>query len=194
MVLSGLIAGGFSLASSPLAWPEQIDVPLFESGRYQFIILQPQRDVPDVRLFHIDGSTVLLSSLRGRPTLLNFWATWCPPCRTELPILDQLQGERAPQSGSGGLKVLAVAVDRADRSTVVRFVQTLGISHLPIYRDPNGYVASPEPDRRNAPFVLYGMPITYLISASGKVVGYMLGAADWNGEAAGKLLAYLNRS
>ena len=86
-----------------------------ESGRYQFIILQPQRDVPAARLFHIDGSTVLLSSLRGRPILLNFWATWCPPCRTGLPILDRLQGVRAPQSRSGGLKVLAVAVDRADR-------------------------------------------------------------------------------
>ena len=87
-----------------------------------------------------------------------------------------------------------MAVDRGDRSSVVRFVEKLGIRHLPIYRDPNGYVASSAPDLKNSPFALYGMPITFLISASGKVVGYMLGAADWNSEAAGKLLDYLNRS
>jgi thiol-disulfide isomerase/thioredoxin len=121
---------------------------------------------------------------------LNFWATWCAPCRTELPILDRLHA----QNGLDGPHVLAVCEDRAERSAIVRFLENLGIRHLPIYRDPNGYVASSDRDNRRAPFALYGMPITYLISASGKVAGYMSGAADWNNEAARSLIDYLRRS
>jgi thiol-disulfide isomerase/thioredoxin len=147
-------------------------------------VLWPRRDVPAVRLFRLDGTTVELSALKGRPILLNFWATWCVPCRTELPVLDRLH----EQNGAGGLHVLAVSEDQAGRSAVVRFVEALGIRHLPIFRDPNGYVASRHrDDGRSAPFALYGMPITYLISASGKVVGYISGAADWNNEAARNL-------
>ncbi len=87
-----------------------------------------------------------------------------------------------------------MSVDQTDRSSVTRYVAALGLNRLQIFRDPNGYVASSERGQRNAPFALYGMPITYLVSASGKVVGYMLGAADWNSDAGSKLLEYLERS
>jgi thiol-disulfide isomerase/thioredoxin len=189
-LMTGLAGSCLSLAAGRQARSDPRDIPSFEFGRYQFIELQPQPDLPTARLFHVDGSTILLSTLRGRPILLNFWATWCPPCRTELPVLDRLQGRHDPPA----IRVLAVSVDQTDRSGVMRYIATLRLNHLQIFRDPNGYVASSERGRRNAPFMLYGMPITYLVSASGKVIGYMLGAADWNNDAGSKLLEYLERS
>ncbi len=185
--VTSLLAGLAILAFEPSA--QALDIPSFEHGRYQFTILRPQRDIPTIRLFRLDGTTTELSALRGRPILLNFWATWCAACRTELPILDRLQKQDA------GLHVLAVSEDQADRASVARFVEALAIRDVPVYRDPNGYVAFSDRDnRRNAPFALYGMPITYLISASGRVVGYMPGAADWGSAAARDLLDYLRRS
>ena len=122
---------------------------------------------------------------------MNFWATWCTACRTELPILDRLLAENR----RSGLQVIAISEDRNDRETVARFVRTNKIENLSIYRDPNGYVAFSDRDNeRKAPFGLYGMPITYLITASGRVVGYMPGAADWTSHSTSELIEYLGRS
>ena len=142
-------------------------------------------------LFGLDGKTTDLSSLRGKPVLLNFWATWCAACRTELPILDRLY----EKNRRTGLEIVAISEDRSDRETVARFVRTARITSLPIYRDPNAYVAYSDRDNeKKAPFALYGMPITYLIAASGRGVGYMPGAADWMSGPANEVIEYLHRS
>jgi hypothetical protein len=93
------------------------------------------------------------------------------------------------------LHVAAVSEDRGSRDMVERFIETLELRTLPIYLDPNGYVAySDSGNSRNAPFALYGMPITYLISSSGLIVGYMPGAADWSSAAANDLIEYLRNT
>ena len=153
----GLAASLVSIAMRENATAQESDIPYFRSGRFQFTILEPRQTLPSIMLFPLTGKAIDLASLRGRPILLNFWATWCAACRTELPILDRLQEENRR-----GLRVIAVSSDRE-----------------------NG---------RNAPFALYGMPITYLIAGSGWVVGYMPGAADWTSEAAYRLIDYLRRS
>jgi thiol-disulfide isomerase/thioredoxin len=186
-----MIGATVSLVAGAAAAAEDISMPSFESGRYQFTILRPQIEIPPIRLFGLDGKTIDLSSLRGRPILLNFWATWCAACRTELPILDRLFEENR----RSGLQVIAVSEDRSERETVARYVRTNKIENLPIYRDPNGYVAFSDRDNeKKAPFALYGMPITYLITASGRVVGYMPGAADWTSGPASELIEYLRHS
>lgn len=163
----------------------QSDPPVFRSGRFQFTIIRPQIELPSIRLFGFDGRTADLRSFRGRPILLNFWASWCDACRMELPVLDSLLGET-------DIHVLAVSEDRGGRKAVRRFLEKVKIRHLPIYLDPNGYVAHTDPDnKRNAPFALYGMPITYLIASSGRVIGYMPGAADWRDPTAKPLIDYL---
>ncbi len=190
-VIGGLIGAFASFATKAIAAPKALASPSFQSGRYQFTLLRPERELPAIRLFRFDGKTIDLSSLRGKPILLNFWATWCAACRTELPILDRLYEDRR----ESGLHVIAVSEDRGGRETLERFIHAFKIRNLPIYWDPNGYVAfSGHDNEKKAPFVLYGMPITYLIAGSGRIVGYMPGAADWTSEAASRLIQYLCRS
>jgi thiol-disulfide isomerase/thioredoxin len=183
----GLAVIGSSLSGNRPAVAGPAEPPAFTSGRYQFTLLRPQQMLPSARLFHLDGGSLDLASFRGRPLLLNFWATWCAACRIELPALDKLRESRK------GLNIIAVSEDRGTRQQVGRFVRSLGIRNLPIYLDPNGYVAHSDADNRTgAPFSLYGMPITYLIASSGLVLGYMPGAADWTEPSAHSLIDYLD--
>ena len=91
----GAITGGLAAALSWLvpAGAETLP-PVFTSGKHQFTLVSPQRMLPSIRLFSLAGGTLDLASLRGGPILLNFWASWCPACRIELPVLDRLS-ERA---------------------------------------------------------------------------------------------------
>ncbi|MBA7484192.1 Thiol:disulfide interchange protein TlpA [subsurface metagenome] len=186
-----------SLLALLLAWgdlslraasAQERPIPQFNSDGYQFTILDPQQQVPSLRLFRLKGGTLELQSLRGKPVLLNFWASWCAACRQELPVLDRLY--RGPFRDK--LHVLAVSEDRSDRRTVEKFINELGITAIPVFLDPHGYAAySDLGNRKSAPFALYGMPITYAIAASGTVVGYMPGAADWAAPPAMRLIEYL---
>ncbi len=156
---------------------------------FSVVILRSPRLLPPVRLFRLEGGALDLASLRGAPILINFWATWCPPCRTELPILDRLLRSRLMPD----LRILAVSNDKGGRSVVERYKATNNIQRLPIFLDPNEFVAySKGENPNNAPFALYGMPITYLVSRSGLVVGYGSGSIDWSSEPALQLLACLD--
>lgn len=186
-MLSIVAAGAVSLRGA-MAAEQPREVPQFFSDDNRFAIIEPPQQVPSLRLFRLHGGTLDLGSLRGRPILLNFWASWCAACRRELPVLDRLY--RGPWRGK--LHVMAVSEDRSDRRTVARVVDELGILSLPIFLDPNGYAAhSDRGNRNNAPFALYGMPITYAIASSGLIVGYMPGAADWSSPSATRLIEYL---
>jgi thiol-disulfide isomerase/thioredoxin len=165
--------------------------PPFGTARQQFRIVRPARNVGDFQMTRLDGATSSFTRFRGKVVLLNFWATWCPPCRAELPILDRLQ-----QIMDGAdLQVAAVCVDRGERRTVERFVRELHLRHLAVYLDPDGRIAHSQGSTdRNAPFALYGMPISYVINRSGGVEGYLIGEADWSSEAARNLLGYYLRA
>ena len=187
----GAVTGGLAAALSWLVPAGAKTLPpVFTSGRHQFTLVSPQQMLPSIRLFSLAGGTFDLASLRGEPILLNFWASWCPACRIELPMLDRLSGHARKMR----LNVLAVSEDRGSRDQVSLFVQSLGIRNLPVYLDPHGYVGHTDPDRTKAPFALYGMPITYLIASSGWIVGYMPGAADWTEPAAKVLVEYLRNA
>ena len=108
-----------------------------------------------------------------------------------MPVLDRL----AQRYRGSDLAIVAISEDRAERGVVERFAQKLSIQNLNIYLDPNGYVAfSDAENKRKAPFALYGMPISYAVTASGWVIGYMPGAADWDSPNAARLLEFLHQA
>src|SRR5260370_398235 len=112
------------LASHAVAAPQAGDIPTFESGRHQFTILRPQREVPSIKLFRLEGGVIDLSSLRGKPVLLNFWASWCAACRTELPILER----QYRSAWRRNLHVAALSADKGSRATNARVNLSSGSS------------------------------------------------------------------
>ena len=159
--------------------------PPFATVRHQFTEVRGARPVPAVPIPRLGGGALDLASFRGKVVLVNFWATWCPACRTELPILDRLAG-----NGRADLAVVAITTDR-DRSLVAPFVRKLNLRHLTIGFDPGALVArAGASDSVDTPFALYGMPISFLLGVAGKVEGYITGEADWLSIEASRLFDY----
>ncbi len=162
-------------------------LPAFDENDLRFVLLRPQNMLPDIVLFRLEGGARHLSALKGKPILLNFWASWCALCRTELPMLDALQ-----KTHGSDLSVLAISVDHDEPIKLERFAKSLHLSRLPLFRDPSGYVAHTSAENpHGAPFVLYGMPITYCVGSSGTTAGYVSGAANWTGRDGERLIDYL---
>jgi cytochrome c biogenesis protein CcmG, thiol:disulfide interchange protein DsbE len=106
----------------------------------------------------LDGERTGLANLRGRPVLLNVWATWCHPCRKEIPALEQLH----QAYGGRGLQVVGVSIDQGDQEQGIReFMQEYGASY-PVWLDPDGEVQTV--------FSTVGVPSTFLIDPDGRVV------------------------
>nr|WP_065752952.1 TlpA disulfide reductase family protein [Bradyrhizobium paxllaeri] len=181
-VVAGLLGAGASAVSNRA---RAGGPPPFATVRHQFIQLRGARPVPSVPIPRLAGSPIDLTSLRGKVVLVNFWATWCAACRTELPMLDRLAA-----SDRRDFEVIAVATDR-DRSVVAPFVKGLKLRRLAIGLDPDGLVArAGASGQADTPFALYAMPITFLIGVTGQVEGYISGEADWLSAEARRLLDY----
>jgi cytochrome c biogenesis protein CcmG, thiol:disulfide interchange protein DsbE len=128
--------------------------------------LRMGEQAPEFAARALDGSTVALRELRGEVVLLNIWATWCPPCREEMPAIEALHRELAPQ----GLRVVAVSIDHAGAErTIRRFVDELDLS-LDIWHD----------SEQQAPrtFRTIGVPETLLIDRDGRLVHRWIGQID----------------
>jgi thiol-disulfide isomerase/thioredoxin len=121
--------------------------------------------VPEVVLPDLEGRTVRLSDFHGDVVVLNFWATWCPPCIDEMPSLEKLQ--RA--LGEKGLHVLAAAVDE-NLEDVARFREEYELS-LPILHDRGGKTAHS--------FSTFKYPETYVVGRDGRLVAKVIGPRDW---------------
>ena len=109
-----------------------------------------------------------LDDFRGRPVVLNIWATWCVPCRQEMPALDRLQAEFA----KSGLLVLALSIDRRGAPVVRQFYRDLGLAALGVYIDRSGKAAGD--------LGAIGLPTTLLIDRDGHEVGRKSGPAEWD--------------
>jgi cytochrome c biogenesis protein CcmG/thiol:disulfide interchange protein DsbE len=125
---------------------------------------------PEIDLATLDGEPVKLSELRGRPVLINFWATWCPPCRDEFPLMVEAYAEHADE----GLEILGVLHDDlADGAR--RFAEDMGAT-WPILEDPE--------DVAHADYVVPGLPTSYFIDRDGIVRAFSLGGFSEEGLAA----------
>jgi len=117
----------------------------------------------------LDGAAFSFADFAGDIVVLNFWATWCAPCRKEMPSLDALQAGL----GDRGLSVVAVATGRNPPDAIRRFLAETGITHLHPYTDPDMALA-----HRMA---VLGLPVTVILDRAGREIARLTGEADWNG-------------
>src|SRR5689334_6309881 len=163
-------AAALALASGmfPVPAAHAEDPPAFLGAGGQFMLIRPLKKAPFAAVDDEKGKPVdLAERLKGKVVLVNFWATWCAPCVTELPTLDKLQGEL----GGDKFEVVTVSVDLRGMEKVGPFWNEKGFKHLAIRLDQRGTLMKA--------FGTRGLPTTFLVDHEGNVVGYLEGHADW---------------
>jgi len=138
----------------------------------------PRRQV-ELRFTDAQGLPTDMAAYRGRVVLLNIWATWCAPCREELPTLDALQA----QLGGPGFEVVALSIDQQGLAVAGPFLERIGATHLKAYADTFG--------EATARYSATGVPLVLVIDAQGREIGRRLGRATWDNEATVELMRSL---
>ena len=158
LVLLGFFAIGFWALYGGVS---SVYLPPLEVG-------QPARDF---RLSALDGKPVALSALRGKVVMLNFWATWCEPCKKEMPAMQQLYAAMPRDR----FAMLAVSVDKDGEAPVRDFMTRMKLG-FPALLDPGEKVA-------RALYDITGVPETFVIDAKGTLVRKVIGPAEWDSPA-----------
>jgi thiol-disulfide isomerase/thioredoxin len=136
--------------------------------------------LPDLAFEDAKGQPKKLSDFRGKTVLLNLWATWCVPCRKEMPALDELQGKL----GGKDFEVVAVNIDTRDPEKPKNFLKEANLTRIAYFSDQKAKVFQ---DLKNIGRAL-GMPTSVLVDAQGCEIGTIAGPAEWSGEDAIKLI------
>ncbi|MFT6673858.1 MAG: thiol-disulfide isomerase/thioredoxin [Sulfitobacter sp.] len=126
-----------------------------------------------------NGGKATLADYQGKYILLNFWATWCAPCRKEMPQLDALQ----KQLGGADFEVLTIAAGRNSPEGIKHFFKEAGVDSLPRHQDPKQALASQ--------MAVFGLPISVLIDPEGREIARLRGDADWNSDSAKSIIKAL---
>ncbi|MDA4845814.1 thiol:disulfide interchange protein TlpA [Hoeflea poritis] len=121
-----------------------------------------------------DGEKMSLAALSGKTVLINLWATWCAPCREEMPALDELQAAM----GSEDFEVVAINIDTGDDTKPKNFLNEIGVEHLGFYRDNTMGVFNDLKKQGLA----FGLPVTLLVDEEGCLLANMNGPAHWSSD------------
>ena len=150
-----------------------------EGDLRKLLVHDPRRPAPQTVFFSASSEPVALESFAGKPVVLNFWATWCAPCREEMPTLEALQRE----FGEDKVQVLAVATGRNSRLSVHEFFMEVGIEDIDVAFDPSMSLARS--------MGVFGLPTTAILDADGMEVGRLVGEADWSSDSAMSIIDML---
>lgn len=143
------------------AQAEQTQAPLMKRG-----VLKVGDKAPNFQLYDLGGGAVTLSEYRGSVVFINFWATWCGPCKEEMPALERLR-----RQVDGDKVVLAAVTTDMQRDGIRAFIAQLGLG-FPVWLDEDRSVS--------AAFLVRGLPTTVFIGADGRVAGRAVGPRDWD--------------
>lgn len=133
-----------------------------------FLLWESPRPVAALTFQGGEGQPLSVDAFRGKVAVLNLWATWCAPCREEMPTLDGLQAKL----GGADLEVLALSIDHGGTKVIRQFFREIGVKYLRLYIDPSGQAL-------NALNIL-GIPTTLLIDRRGRELGRLTGIAKWD--------------
>jgi len=172
---SGDSNGGVAGCDRALAAAARIE-PLVIGEIAAFRVAEAAERFDDISFRSPDGNPLTLADFAGKAVLLNLWATWCVPCRAEMPTLDRLQAEL----GGDDFEVVAVNVDVRNEERARAFLDEIDAAGLAFYSDPSLGIFNDLKRRGYA----FGLPATVLIDAEGCGVGALSGPAVWDSDEA----------
>ncbi len=180
LLYAGLCLGANPAAAQVLNAAQRGEVDMLRQDALRKLVVHPK----PIRASHLsftdaDGAPHTFSETDGKVRLVNFWATWCAPCREENPSLDALQREM----GGANFEVISIATGRNDIEAIKDFNRETGIAHLPILLDPMSELARD----MDVP----GLPVTVILNREGDEIARLLGGADWNSASAKSILTFL---
>ena len=138
------------------------------AAKFGFAVPETAQPVAALQFAGGDGELIRLEDFHGKVVLLNVWATWCPPCRKEMPSLDRLQAAL----GGPAFEVLALSIDHTGIETVKAFYRDIGLKHLRIYVDPSSQAMTA--------LNVLGIPTTLLLDPEGRELARFTGAKEWD--------------
>jgi thiol-disulfide isomerase/thioredoxin len=150
--------------------------PLSQGQMAAFVFRKEPEAPAPVKFQDAEGKERTLADWRGKVVLLNLWATWCLPCRKEMPSLDRLQAEL----GSDKFEVVALSVDRKGLDASKKFLDETKVERLALYVDATA--------RATSELRVVGLPATLLLDAQGREIGRLLGPAEWDSDDAKRLI------
>lgn len=155
-----LVAMGLFVAGTAIAAAQQ--------SPKNFILHDAPKPIASIAFEDDQGRPRSLTEFKGKIVLLNIWATWCGPCRREMPSLDRLQG----LLGGADFEVIALSIDRAGLEAVRKFYADVGLRNLAIHIDSSG--------KATRELATVGVPATLLIDRGGRELGRLVGPAEWD--------------
>jgi thiol-disulfide isomerase/thioredoxin len=164
MAIAAII--GFGAVSTFNTWTAS---PLAPSGLERLVTVNPPEALPDIAFLDGEGKSRSLSEWKGKVVLLNIWASWCSPCKAEMPNLDRLQAKL----GGENFTVLAVSQDRTGIDAPRNFLRSADLSHIGLFIDQKGVLTR----ALNVP----GFPLSVLIDREGRQIARLAGPAEWDG-------------
>lgn len=175
-----LIYATFCLYANLSLSHEQKDLYELEQYRYgemkNLSITKTTKTIDDIEVFSSQTTKEIIPFGNNRVSLVNFWATWCGPCREEMPSLDKL----SKSIDSKDFSIIIIAAGRNSESAIDKFFSKNNIYNLKSYRDPKGKVT--------AGFGVFGLPTTIIVDQHAKEIARLVGGANWNSVEAIKII------
>lgn len=163
-VAAGIYFGVYGGARS-----RDVERQLTRSGKVvSYNFYSTSHALPEIRFENAEGKPLTLADFRGKVVLLNIWATWCSPCREEMPSLDRLQAKL----GGPDFEVVALSIDHGGIPAVRKFFDEVGIKRLALYVDPSGQAIST--------LGAIGVPTTLMIDRAGRELWRVAGPVEWD--------------
>ncbi|MFV0334196.1 MAG: TlpA disulfide reductase family protein [Tropicimonas sp.] len=178
-LLVALVYTGLALLANPVAGfaADFASLAALREGDMKKLVLhESPKEVATETLVDMSDQPRRLSDHAGKWLVVNFWATWCAPCRKEMPTLSALQTamEAAP------VEVITVATGPNPVPAIRKFIDEIGAENLPLYRDPKQKLARE--------MAVLGLPVTVILDPQGREVARLIGDADWDSDSAVAIL------
>jgi thiol-disulfide isomerase/thioredoxin len=179
-LLYGLAAPGANAVAGPLSAGDRAALDALRQGEMAKLVLHDEALPPiDEAFRNAAGAEVRFADFAGKVVLVNLWATWCAPCRAEMPSIDRLAAGMAGDD----LAVVALSTDRFGADRIQSFLDEIGVEHLAVYQDKRSEVA------RAAGAM--GLPITLILDREGNEIARLTGDAEWDSAEARAFLSRL---